>query len=104
MSIPKTSADSYDPIEGGDSHGSLRATRARESKKWVVDDPLMLLEQVLGWSLVDERRRRGWTQTQLADALGASRESVSRWENSQTLPQARYVVALTRWHAGREAA
>jgi transcriptional regulator with XRE-family HTH domain len=64
----------------------------------------MLLEQVLGWSLVDERRRRGWTQTQLADALGASRESVSRWENSQTLPQARYVVALTRWHAGREAA
>ena len=95
MSISKPSADSYAAVEGGGPHGSPRATRARER---------MLLEQVLGWSLVDERRRRGWTQTQLADALGASRESVSRWENSQTLPQARYVVALTRWHAGREAA
>lgn len=82
-------------IDGADLHGSPGATRARARG---------LLEQALGWSLVDERRRRGWTQTQLADAVGASRETVSRWETSKTLPQVHHLVALVRWHAEPEAA
>lgn len=81
--------------DGGDLHGSVRATRARARGT---------LDEVLGFSLIAERRRRGWTQTQLADALGASRDSVHRWETSKTLPRAHYVVALVRWHARRREA
>lgn len=33
-------------------------------------------------ALIAWRERRGWNQSQLAEALGVSRRTVNRWENS----------------------
>lgn len=36
--------------------------------------------------LVEERKNRGWSQRELADALGTTQHNVSRWEAGQTTP------------------
>ena len=33
------------------------------------------------------RRERGWSQEELADRLGISRQAVSKWESAQTMPE-----------------
>ena len=34
----------------------------------------------------ETRQRLGWTQTQLAQELGVSYQSVNRWENGRNMP------------------
>lgn len=40
------------------------------------------------------RRRAGYTQESLAEALGVSRQAVSKWESGQTLPEAATLLIL----------
>ncbi len=40
------------------------------------------------------RRRAGYTQESLAEALGVSRQAVSKWESGQTLPEAATLLTL----------
>lgn len=40
------------------------------------------------------RRAAGFTQESLAEALGVSRQAVSKWESGQTLPEASTLLAL----------
>jgi transcriptional regulator with XRE-family HTH domain len=40
----------------------------------------------IGSIIREERKRNGWTQTQIADQLGVSRGAVSQWEINQTVP------------------
>ena len=40
------------------------------------------------------RRRVGYTQESLAEALGVSRQAVSKWESGQTLPEAATLLTL----------
>ena len=40
------------------------------------------------------RRRAGYTQEGLAEALGVSRQAVSKWESGQTLPEAATLLTL----------
>lgn len=42
------------------------------------------------------RRARGWTQEQLAEQIGVSRQSLSKWESNTTAPDTERVVALSR--------
>src|ERR1043165_163094 len=37
-------------------------------------------------SLVEERKRRHWSQQEVAERLGTTRHNVSRWEAGQTTP------------------
>lgn len=49
------------------------------------------------WSAAEIKRRRearGWTQQQLADALGASRRAVISWEAGESTPQGRFFGQL----------
>lgn len=49
------------------------------------------------WSAAEIKRRRearGWTQQQLADALGASRRAVISWEAADSTPQGRFIGQL----------
>ena len=40
------------------------------------------------------RRRAGYTQESLAEALGVSRQAVGKWESGQTLPEAATLLTL----------
>ncbi len=42
------------------------------------------------------RHARGLSQEQLAEALGVSRQAISKWETGQANPDIRYLAALSR--------
>ncbi len=37
--------------------------------------------------LIDLRRREGWSHEQLAEELGVTRQSVSKWEMGTAMPE-----------------
>lgn len=43
-------------------------------------------QQEIGRFISDRRKHKGLTQTQLAEILGVSDKSISRWENGKTMP------------------
>lgn len=45
--------------------------------------------------LLSLRRRRGLSQDQLAELLGVSRQSVSKWESQQTLPEPGKLILIS---------
>ena len=42
------------------------------------------------------RKDKGWSQEELANQLGVSRQSVSKWESEQSLPELDKIVALSQ--------
>ena len=42
------------------------------------------------------RKRNGWSQEDLADQLGVSRQSISKWESAQSTPDLNRVLALAQ--------
>ena len=48
----------------------------------------------LGESIYKHRTGKNWSQTDLADELDVSRQSVSKWENSRGLPDASLMLPL----------
>ena len=51
------------------------------------------LKTVVGRNIVDAREKKGWTQLDLATALGTSISRVSGWENGKHLPRNPQAVA-----------
>lgn len=48
----------------------------------------------VGEKILRLRKARGWSQEELADQVGVSRQAVSRWESDSAKPDADKVVAL----------
>jgi transcriptional regulator with XRE-family HTH domain len=48
----------------------------------------------LGENIRRLRRQRDWTQDELADRLGTTSQSVSRWENGSTYPDMEFLPEL----------
>ena len=46
--------------------------------------------KVVGRSIAAARRSRGWTQKELAEAMGVSWHTIVGWENGVRLPATRY--------------
>ncbi len=42
------------------------------------------------------RKSRNWTQDQLAEQLDVSRQTVSKWESAQSLPELDKIIALSQ--------
>ena len=42
------------------------------------------------------RKKKGWSQEELAERLGVSRQSVSKWESGASLPDLNRVLELSR--------
>ena len=41
---------------------------------------------ILADKIIEERKKNGWTQEDLAQKLGVSRQSVSKWESAGAIP------------------
>lgn len=46
--------------------------------------------------IAEAREARGWTQEQLAQAIGTTQQTVQRWESGQTDPQVSKVEAISK--------
>ena len=51
---------------------------------------------ILADKIVTLRKRAGWSQEELAEQLGVSRQSVSKWEGAQSVPDMQKVVQMSR--------
>lgn len=50
----------------------------------------------LSEKIISLRKQRGWSQEELAARLGVSRQSVSKWESSASVPELDRIVELSR--------
>lgn len=44
--------------------------------------------------IIEQRKKNGWSQEELADRLHVSRQSVSKWESAQSVPDLNKVIAM----------
>lgn len=49
---------------------------------------------ILADKIMNERKRNGWSQEELADRLSVSRQSVSKWEGAQAVPDLQKIVKM----------
>ncbi|ALS21545.1 Xre family transcriptional regulator [Paenibacillus naphthalenovorans] len=45
--------------------------------------------------LKNERKKKGWSQEELAEKLFVSRQSVSKWENGQNYPSIEIIIKVS---------
>ena len=50
---------------------------------------------ILADKIIDQRKKNGWSQEELAEQLGVSRQTVSKWEGAQSVPDMGRVVQLS---------
>ena len=50
---------------------------------------------ILAEKITDQRKKAGWSQEELAEQLGVSRQSVSKWEGGQSLPDMDKIVKMS---------
>ena len=51
---------------------------------------------ILADKIIDERKKNGWSQEDLADKLGVSRQSVSKWESAQSIPDLQRILEMSK--------
>lgn len=64
----------------------------RYKEAFIMDDATTQLAD----RLLDLRRKAGYSQEQLADLLGVSRQAISKWEGAQGRPEVDNVVKLAQ--------
>ena len=50
---------------------------------------------ILADKIIDLRKKNGWSQEELAEMLGVSRQAVSKWESAQSVPDMGRVVQMS---------
>lgn len=50
---------------------------------------------ILADKIILQRKKNGWTQEELAELMGVTRQSVSKWESAQAIPDIKKVIALS---------
>lgn len=51
---------------------------------------------ILADKLITLRKKAGWSQEELAEKLGVTRQSVSKWEGAQSVPDIDKILQLAR--------
>lgn len=54
------------------------------------------MNMILADKITDLRKKSGWSQEELADQLGVTRQSVSKWESAQSVPDMDKIVQMSR--------
>ncbi len=49
---------------------------------------------ILADKIINERKKNGWSQEELADMLDVSRQSVSKWEGAQSVPDLQKILKM----------
>ncbi len=49
---------------------------------------------IMADKIIEQRKRNGWSQEELAEKLGVSRQAVSKWEGAQSVPDLNKVIAM----------
>lgn len=49
---------------------------------------------ILADKIINERKKCGWSQEELAEQLGVSRQSVSKWESAQSVPDLNRILQM----------
>lgn len=49
---------------------------------------------ILADKIIEERKKNGWTQEDLVQKLGVSRQSVSKWESAGAMPDLKKIIQL----------
>jgi len=52
------------------------------------------MKQTLGTRLTELRKKKGWTQDQLAVKLSISAQAISKWENDTSMPDIGLLVRI----------
>ena len=50
---------------------------------------------ILADKIMDCRKKNGWSQEELANRLGVSRQSVSKWESAQAVPDMKKLLQMS---------
>lgn len=50
---------------------------------------------ILADKIIENRKKNGWSQEELAHQLGVSRQSVSKWESAQAVPDMKRILQLS---------
>ena len=50
---------------------------------------------ILADKITEERKKNGWSQEELADMLGVSRQAVSKWESAGAVPDLQRIIQLS---------
>ncbi len=53
------------------------------------------VHMILADKIIDLRKKMGWSQEELAEQLGVSRQSVSKWESAQSIPDMDKIIRLS---------
>lgn len=49
---------------------------------------------ILADKIINERKKNGWSQEELAEKLSVSRQSVSKWEGAQAIPDIQKIITM----------
>ena len=49
----------------------------------------------LSEKIMDLRKKSGWSQEELAERLGISRQSVSKWETGESIPDIDKIIRMS---------
>ena len=50
---------------------------------------------IIADKIIENRKKNGWSQEELAGKLGVSRQSVSKWEGAQAVPDMKKIVQMS---------
>lgn len=51
---------------------------------------------ILADKIINERKKNGWSQEELAEKLSVSRQSVSKWESAQSTPDLQKIIQMSQ--------
>lgn len=51
---------------------------------------------ILADKIIDLRKKNGFSQEELAEKLGVSRQSISKWEGAQAIPDVERIIAMSK--------
>ena len=51
---------------------------------------------LLAEKILELRKQNGWSQEELAEKVGVSRQSISKWESAQSVPDLDKILVLSR--------